>query len=536
MRITASIIAACAAMLFGLPAASFAADPQGPVAETKYGPVMGSVAEGLAVFKGVPYAASTIGEGRFAPPRDPEPWTEVRPALDFSEPCWQATDDSDSFAFHSGAPLSDDCLRVNIWAPKDASSDSNLPVYVYIHGGGFGVGAGSQAAYDGTALAKEGLVVVTLNYRLGAMGFLATQSDPNPSGSIGNYGILDQIKALEWVRDNIAAFGGDPQKVTIGGESAGSMSVSSLIVSPLAKGLFRGAIMESGTVFSLQSFPLGYGSIDAATGQGRLFLAALRLKDEPGVLEKLRNFDPAIVSSLAAFKTDWSSPPPFTLGPVLDGKVIPADPQAAMSEGDLNKVNVLIGFNADEASLFTESVNDASAARDMVVAMLGPASLDGLWAKYKPADKEAEITLAKKAVAMGLFSSGAKRVADLHSRHADVYMYNFEYVSSFGKEKNLGAYHTSELPFVFGQLEASGLVSEVEKRLAQDVRTRWVDFIKNGNPNEGAKPPTDIAWPTYDPSNPQALRMNAEFAVGPPLDLDMIDTAANILYGELPDR
>ncbi|MDR2456409.1 MAG: carboxylesterase family protein, partial [Deltaproteobacteria bacterium] len=212
MRPLALVILAGAGMLAAMSPtrALYASDNPPLIAETKFGPVVGAAQGNLAVFKGIPYAASTEGEGRFAPPKDPVPWTEPRSALDFGPACWQQTSDQNPFALHSSSALSDDCLSLNIWAPKEAKPGSDLPVYVFIHGGGFGLGAGSQTLYDGAALASEGLIVVTLNYRLGAYGFLAPGSETNSLGAVGNWGILDQIKALEWVQANIKAFGGDP--------------------------------------------------------------------------------------------------------------------------------------------------------------------------------------------------------------------------------------------------------------------------------------------------------------------------------------
>ena len=502
--------------------------------ETSHGPVIGTVIDDLAIFKGIPYGAANSGQGRFAPPKDPEPWTEPLQALDFDPSCWQATSDANPFSLPTGSKLSEDCLSLNVWAPKSASKDGDLPVYVFIHGGGFGLGSSAQSFYDGAALAKEGLVVVTINYRLGALGFLAVKHNPNSIGSIGNWGILDQIKALEWVRDNVKAFGGDPQKVTIGGESAGSMSVGALIVSPLAKNLFKGAIMESGSVLSLQSFPVGYGQIDSSTGQGSLLLAALRLKDDPEGLAALREFDPATLSVLTFFNPDWTALSPFSLAPVQDGKVIPEDPQAAMASGALSPVKLLIGFNADEATLFTLNLKDAATARTMIASYLGPSVQERLWALYKPASDKEEISLARQALAMGLFSAGAKRAADLHSRHADVYMYRFSYVAKVGRDNSLGAFHASELPFVFGHVKESGLTSEAERRLSDDMRLRWVSFIKTGDPNQGSKPPTALSWPVYDPAKPLVLRFDSTLSVGLPPELEDLDVAAQLLYGDLP--
>lgn len=291
--------------------------------------------------------------------------------------------------------------------------------------------------------------------------------------------------------------------------------------------------MESGTVFTLQSFPVSYGGVESAESQAGLFLAALRLKSGPEGLSELRGCDPAVISSLGYFNPDWTIVAPFSFGPSQDGAIIPLSPQAAMSEGSLNKVKILIGFNTDESTLFTLNLKDAPTARAMVASYLGPGFLKSLWEAHKPSGDQAEMELAKKAITLGMFSAGAKRVADLHSRHADVFMYRFGRVSKDPQFESLGAFHASELPYVFG---GSGLASPEDKRLGEDIRIRWANFIKTGDPNKGAKPPSDLSWPRYDPASPLVMRFDGPVSVGLPPELGMLDEAAAILYGDLPER
>jgi para-nitrobenzyl esterase len=221
---------------------------------------------------------------------------------------------------------------------------------VFIHGGGFAAGSGASPVYDGTGFARKGIVTVTVNYRLGALGFLASRETLKQYGTTGNWGLLDQIKSLEWIRDNIAAFGGDPGKVTIGGESAGSSSVSALVVSPFANGLFRGVIMESGSVLSLPELSYYARSDRQKTIEVSGMLADIfGAGDDADGLAQMRGADSSALSPLSAFVPDQTTTPAFSFTPIRDGKVIPEDPLGALASGDFTGLNLLIGFNNDEA-------------------------------------------------------------------------------------------------------------------------------------------------------------------------------------------
>jgi para-nitrobenzyl esterase len=500
--------------------------------QTKSGPVIGESYGGLNSFKGIPYAASTAKDGRFAPPKEPVPWTEPLQAKSFGPVAWQVPVDEPFFVLPEGSPMSENCLNLNIWTPAGVKADAGLPVYVFIHGGGFGLGAGSQPMYDGGELAKMGLLVVTLNYRLGAEGFLPTRETFNRYGTTGNWGLLDQIKALEWVRDNIRAFGGDPTKVTIGGESAGSISVSALIVSPLAKGLFRGAIMESGTVMAVYNAPnnLSSGDLDKAIAQGGLIMSSLSLDDAAKGRDALMGIDPLILARLTPFNANWTKFVSFGLFPVRDGRVIPKDPQAALAKGDFNQVKILIGFNHDEGSIFVPEV-DESVLSDMLMLTIGPEAAEAFSERYPPDASYSSLDRARQAMALAVFTAGTKRVVDLHSSLADVYLYEFQYVSPYAKANGLGACHTAELEFVFGH--PSGSPSQAERKLGEDIRSRWVNFIKTGDPNQGEPLPTPVQWPLYDPVEPQALRLDLAVTAGS-LDFDALDFMADQLYGPRP--
>ncbi|MDR2367591.1 MAG: carboxylesterase family protein [Deltaproteobacteria bacterium] len=522
------------------PSPAKAADGDRVNVDTPLGPVVGQARNGVSVFLGLPFAGPPVGEYRFAPPRDPQGWKEPREAFRPGPMCVQAPMElfQASVAPDNAFPgYSEDCLYLNVWAPEGAKAGDGLPVYVFIHGGGYSVGSGSEKGYDGSALAREGLVVVNVNYRLGALGFLASKETMAQYGTTGNWGLLDQVKALEWVRDNVTAFGGDPAKVTIGGESAGSFSVSGLILSPLAGGLFRQAIMQSGTILALDVCLYPKGEPDLAYAIHALFASLFKAKDDAAGLAKLRALDPALLIHLSPFSVDFTTPSLFGPSPIKDGHVLPPDPMGTLAKGEGKKVKVLMGFNGNEGSMFVPARDDGDVPpryADSVGAMLGLEGAKAFWDRF-PVDKDhGMVERVRQAVSYAFMSSNMKRFADLHARKADVYFYRFDYVTGLGEAAGLGAYHTSELPFVFGNKEALDNSSHDERALSDDIRLRWVNFIKNGDPNVGLDPPTRVAWPRYDPKKPEAMVFGKTVSAKPLPDADNLEFVADIIYGPLP--
>jgi para-nitrobenzyl esterase len=521
---------------------ALAADQEQVQVETALGPVVGLSKGQVTVFLGLPFAKAPVGDRRFAPPESPEAWTEPRPAFKPGPMCLQIPMDmfqASVASNHAFPGYSEDCLNLNLWRPQGAKKGDNLPVYLFIHGGGFGLGAGSQALYDGSALAQEGLVVVTFNYRLGAMGFFSSQETLNQYNTTGNWGILDQIKALEWVRDNVAAFGGDPTKVTVGGESAGSFSVAALILSPKAQGLFRSAIMESGTIFGLESFLFARGNLDLAIKTSSVLASAFGAKDDAAGLAKLRKVDANILTRLSPFDFDFTKPVFLGMSPVKDGQVIPVDPQRALAEGKGQKVKVLMGFNHDEGTLFVpapDGSKDDQVYKDTVFLLMGQDGSKAFWERF-PVDKDHDLVArTRQAIGYAFMSSTMKRFADLQARFDDVYFYQFDYVTQAMAKLGLGAAHASELAFVFDVKLPMVNFTEKEQKLSDEIRLRWANFIKSGDPNLGALPPSKIDWPKYDPQNPQALVFNETVRAGAFPDLEDLDFVTDLVFGPLPKK
>ncbi len=524
------------AAVFAL-AACLTAGLSGRAAETALvttpsGPVAGLSANGVRSFKGVPYAKPPLGERRFAPPENIEPWTATRICDAFGpQPVQQ-----DFSKIMGGPPAasSEDCLSLNIWTPAKAGGDK-LPVYVFIHGGSFAVGSGASPVYDGTGLAKRGIVAVTINYRLNALGFLASGETFARYGTTGNWGHLDQIQALKWIRDNISAFGGDPERVTIGGESAGSFSVSALLLSPLANGLFRAAILESGTILSATtSTPYARADLHKAMAAGFMFANAFGAdQDDAAGLAALRAADPEAMAQMSAFNPDFRITTASMFFPVFDGAVIPRHPYAALRRGEFNRVKVLFGFNADEGSVFVPPDIAVMEYKALAARMYGKRAPE-VMARFASTGTIRE--QAMKAVMSGTFTAGMKVFADALARHGvDVYGYYFTHVSPQHAKAGEGAKHGAELPYIFDTFAATNEKDPTPEmlRLRDEIQTRFVNFIVSGDPNLGEEPLSGVLWPKYRAESPVMIRFDDRIRLQDMPDQDDAAFIAEVLESQI---
>ncbi len=507
------------------PAAS-SAQPEQPTGSTVQlsiadGSIQGLQTDNISTYKGIPYAKPPVGDLRFAPPEDVEPWTDVLDCTQFGPTPVQVYPREDQ-------PMSEDCLTVNVWTPAQAA-DEKLPVYVWIYGGAFAQGAGSESSYDGTNFAKDGIVTVTFNYRVNALGFFATQETYNQYGTTGNWGILDQIKALEWVQENIAAFGGDPSRVTVGGESAGSYCVSALIVSPLAEGLFQGAIMESGSILGVPgNTAYARGDLQRSAEVCNMMAYEFGAADNIGGLQKMRGADADILAQLCPLTVDFTTTPAFMMMPVYDGYVMPVDVYGALQAGQFNKANLLWGFNADEGSIFVPA-DTTQEKYEMLASRMYGYDQSKLVLERFPADAEhTSGDRARQVFAHGMFTTVMKPFGDaLADSGQNVYAYNFNYVTAQGEEAGLGASHGSEIEYTFGNTADPGAD---QQKLTDEMHTRWVNFITYGDPNgEGG---LTVEWPKYDTQNNQVLAFDKEVTVEPISDIEDRDFMEDIMFGE----
>ena len=470
-----------------------------PIVETTSGKVEGKrTPEGdVSLFRAIPYAAPPIGPRRFRPPQAAAPWTGVRDATRFGPASPQVAGVMEQL-YGSTMQTDEDCLTLNIWTP--ATDGGHRPVMVWIHGGAFLTGSGSIPWYDGRAFARSsGAVVVTINYRLGALGFLhLADLGGEAFASSGNVGLLDQVAALTWVRDNIAAFGGDPGNVTVFGESAGAFSIGTLLGLPAAQGLFRRAILQSGASSNVLDR-------DRASSIATRLLSQLGLAASAGGLAELLQIPfSTLLAAQDAVVNDTFTNHRLPFQPVVDGTALPRPPLDAIGDGSAADVTVLCGTNLEEMRLFTLLDTElATGGEELLVtratAALGQDAADVI-AAYR-AGRAGESTLdVFVAVSSDLvFRMPAIRLLERQSAvNPDCYSYLFTMRStSFGG--GLGASHVMEIPFVFDNLDRPGVALFTgdppgASQLAQRMHRAWGAFARYGDPNHPDLP----NWPRYE--------------------------------------
>ncbi|MBI1176224.1 carboxylesterase family protein [bacterium] len=474
-------------------AGSILAQQPSPVM-TEYGLVQGVAEDGLKVYRGVPFAAPPVGDLRWRPPQPHEKWDGVRDAKEFA---------SDPFQGNSG---SEDCLYLNIWSPAK-SPDEKLPVLVWIYGGGFSFGSTSTPTHNGEHLARKGVVLVSINYRVGPLGFLAHPdlSAESPHHVSGNYGLMDQIAGLKWVRKNIAAFGGDPDKVTIFGESAGGISVSMLCASPEAKGLFRGAISQSGGSF---------GPPRATTYPGEN-MRVLKDAEEAGEAFAKR----AGVSSIAEFRKLSPDKMPGGFGsgaawPIIDGWIIPDDQYKLYEAGKYNDVDILVGYNSDEGLSFSRERTPEEFIAN-VEKRYGPFA-DKLLKAY-PVGKDSVPKTARDLMRDAAFGWQTWAWANLQARDgkSKVFYYYFDQHPDHpagSPEADHGTAHGVDVPYVFQTLNWNDpKLTPGDRAVSDMLSTYWTNFAKRGDPNGPGVP----AWPEFTKNHHEVMYFHNEAHPGP---------------------
>jgi len=512
MKLAATCIALAAALL-----------PLGAADDTvkiDTGLVSGTSTDGVRIFRGLPYAAAPIGNLRWRPPQPAAPWTGVRDGSEYGPECPQTQYPNGSVYVRPMRPLSEDCLSLNIWTPVKVGDRQRLPVFVWIHGGALTRGSSTSDVRDGAALARKGVVIVSINYRLGALGYLAhrelTAEGPagpggpkdqnrSPSGGAGqgddplldglsrrtsgNYGVLDQIAALRWVQRNIGAFGGDRGRVTIGGESAGSWSVNTLLATPLTTGLFHRAIGESGGRFGRGAYlKIDKDGVVSAETVGANFVKAAGVDS----IAALRQLPVETVLAVPGFRTQET----------VDGLVLPYEIRDIFRQKLQHKVPALVGSNADEMTTLGGGANLPTTMEDFrkrVATQYGDLAKD-----FEQAyDVQSEADIARALLAAGrdtTFSwhmrTWARHTVTVGQR---AFLYLFSHAPPSPRASELRAFHAAEIPYVFNVLgidprEAGFAYTDVDRRLADQMSSYWANFITRGDPNGPGLP----KWPAFD--------------------------------------
>ena len=485
---------------------------------------------GVRQYRGIPFAAPPVGNRRWRPPQPVIPWQGVRAADQFSAACMQGGPGwTAEQIFDPGLRnRSEDCLYLNVWTPA-ASSGERLPVLVWIHAGAGIMGSAARPLYDGAALAKKGVVVVSANYRLGVFGWFAHPelTAESEHRSSGNYGALDQLAALQWVRKNIAQFGGDPDKVTMYGQSAGCGAVNALAASPLAKGLVRGGIAESCAVFLARMMTLPEAEnmgAQFAKAIGKPTLAALRAMPAQALLEASIGA-PAVNNDLTASEAPLTLSVPVNQipaaprGPIVDGWFLPQDIYTIYSQGKQNDISLLTGNTNDEGPQGEDMGSGAAAPPNSVAAYMAwvkrifGARADALLSLY-PAKTGAEAARAWHDVRRDIVFATHRAWARATAGNAAVYLYRFSHIPPHPEGNGnhppapVGALHSSEVMYVFNNLRVKDYPwTDVDRKIADMLSSHWTNFAKTANPNG----PGLASWPVYNPKDEYLMNFGDTF-------------------------
>ena len=478
--------------------------------QTLYGKVQGVQEGTVSSWKGIPYAQPPLGALRFRPPHPPKAWSDIRQATQFGPVAMQPST-IEKLAGRRLA-MSEDCLTLNIWSP--GADDQRRPVLVWIHGGGFEIGSGSF--HNGTPIAAHGdVVVVTLNYRLGALGFLhLAELGSETYAASGNCGLLDQVAALQWVRDTIAAFGGDPQRVTVFGESTGAMSIATLLALPAAQGMFQRAILQSGAAQTVRSST-------SATTTARDFLKILGVRPES--LSTLEQTPAERLVEAASSLPDWrgttGAGDTIHFTPVIDGVILPQHPLQAIASGVAKHIPLVIGTTKDECLFYPFADPSWREADEETLIQRGKQQVGVTWSEVAPfylQENPAGQTLLERMLALLTFDHfifPAIKLAEAQAKQgAPVWVYRFDWHSPlFG-----GAAHTVDRLFIWNLVASSlpmvqQMTGDVPERLqlAQQMQGAWIAFARQGDPNTPELP----TWPSYEPKQRATMLFDRESTI-----------------------
>lgn len=483
-------------------------------ATTRYGTVKGSKKEGFLAFRGIPYAQPPVGDLRFRPPQEPKPWDGILDCTSFGAPALQLFAVSHVPQANILQSSSEDCLYLNVSTPafgecKGISggtdfvpdTEAKLPVYIFIHGGAYETGGGNMPLYRGERFAQDGIVYVNINYRMSALGFFALEEFERESETTGNFGILDALCAVRWVHENIEAFGGDPDNITVGGESAGAFTTSILMGLESAKGLFRRCILESGSILGVARVAkYGEGHPVIMKEASRQIASELGASDSPEGVKKLRSMSAEDIIRAWFFRPDGTHRK-MRSDPMLDGLLFHGDLIPNPRIQYLNDVDLLFGFNTDEGTIFADKNMTEADYRAEVTRIFGDQAREIL-KRYPADDGHTPFERMSDIIGLSSFKAGMLPYADtLSGRGRNVYGYHFDYLTERLKKEGFGCRHIAELNFVFQRdLSFVGGDDERGRAVSDFMHRSWCNFIRTGNPGP--------EWPAYREKKEMLLKID----------------------------
>ncbi len=466
-----------------------------PLTTIDTGQLRGARVDGVLAFRGVPYAEPPVAALRWRAPQPAAAWDGVWSATDYAASCAQPRTATFSLPLDN---LSEDCLTLNVWTPELRPAQQ-MPVMVWIHGGGFSAGSGNLSQLNGTAIPRQGVVVVTINYRLAMFGFLAHPAFATNGETAGNYGLLDTVAALQWVQRNIHAFGGDPARVTIFGESAGADMVNYLMVSPAARGLFAQAISQSSSVGMVPAPRLEQrvGFNPPAVQLAQSYIDKLGLPADADIAASLRSLSSEQLLAAMGERDRFT--------PIVDGQILPDQPGRLFARGEQQKVPYMTGGNSWEASLGH---------------LIGGGFSPAFAAKLVPAADKARLYPGQTGEALDdaifgdlvILAHSRYLANQMHAVQAPVHAWYLSYVADDRRTRQPGAAHADDIAFVMGTLDAEADLSRItedDRRISSLMTDYWVEFARRGDPNRAGLP----AWPAYEPGSARVLEIGDEIAV-----------------------
>ena len=499
-----------------------------PIVKTSVGLIEGRETISSEQFLGIPYAKPPKGKLRYAPPEKIEPFANVYRADRFCKISYQNVSDTVIQRYGMG----DESLCLNIYRPKNIRSTDKLPVLFWIHGGAYVQGSSATSVYSTDSFVENGVIVVTLNYRLQFQGYMSTVQTYSQYGTTGNFGHLDILEALKWINHNIDSFGGDPSNITIAGHSAGAMAASALVISPLAKGLFKRAFLQSGTILNYPFSDFTYkSSKKRAFSQTQKVLNTFGIGDNYDGLNTLREIEPMLLSYCTPYDFSFQSGKTSYINPLFDGYFLPKEPYLSLRRGIFSNIELMLGYVSDEGTLFSDKdINDNNFITG-IKSNFGEnkyQDIYDLYSRIMPNNTYVKLSTLNSDM---MFTLGMKIFADNISKSAKVYMYHYSFAEKEDLSYGFGVYHGIDLPSVFNSYDSP---SENQKKISSIFHKKLVNFIKTGDPNKEETKTYPIDWPLYTRKSPNVFRFDKISGIEELKIKDRLEKLEKIIYdGEL---